>query len=363
MAMYSYSMAVFRTPSCARLLPRRGFLAGIAAGAAIVPSLARASDQFVSEWEIFRSRFVTNDGRVVDTGNGGISHSEGQGYGLLFSLRAGDRGSFDRILDWTDRELRSDQTGLHAWRYDPTLSPPVSDTNNATDGDLAIAWALIEAGRQWQWDSYTQDGLATANGILRSLTVRAGGSLLLLPGAHGFDSGDGFTLNPSYYMFPAFPALAAALPDPAWEQLASNGLALLSQARFGRWNLPADWFGIDRQGGSPTDAAGREMQFSYDAVRVPLFLAWAGLDDHPALVSPASFWQANPGAPASVDLAINELGDDPASSGMHAIRQVSTGAAGFAAMPDRLPSVRQARDYYSAALSMLAQMALADRTL
>jgi hypothetical protein len=48
---------------------------------------------------------------------------------------------------------------------------------------------------------------------------------------------------------------------------------------------------------------------------------------------------------------------------MHAIRQVSTGAAGFAAMPDRLPSVRQARDYYSAALSMLAQMALADRTL
>src|SRR4051794_27013126 len=37
------------------------------------------------EWLAFRRAFVAADGRVVDSGNGGISHSEGQGVGLLFS--------------------------------------------------------------------------------------------------------------------------------------------------------------------------------------------------------------------------------------------------------------------------------------
>ncbi len=31
-------------------------------------------------WRQYKERFVTSDGRVVDNANGGISHSEGQGY-------------------------------------------------------------------------------------------------------------------------------------------------------------------------------------------------------------------------------------------------------------------------------------------
>ena len=42
---------------------------------------ASAADQ--AEWLAFRNRFIAPEGRVVDTGNGGVSHSEGQGYAML----------------------------------------------------------------------------------------------------------------------------------------------------------------------------------------------------------------------------------------------------------------------------------------
>ena len=42
-----------------------------------------------SDWAAYRDRFVLADGRVVDDGNGGISHSEGQGYGLLLAVLGG----------------------------------------------------------------------------------------------------------------------------------------------------------------------------------------------------------------------------------------------------------------------------------
>ena len=93
-------------------------------------------------WEAFRDRFILSDGRVVDTSNGGVSHTEGQGWGLLFAVAWDNRHTFDRILDWTGRPLCRPGDALYAWRYMPNAAVPVPDGNNATDGDLFIAWAL-----------------------------------------------------------------------------------------------------------------------------------------------------------------------------------------------------------------------------
>ena len=60
----------------------------------------------VAEWEAFNARFVTEDGRVRDTANGGISHSEGQAYALLVTASLGLREDFDRIWDWTRTHLQ-----------------------------------------------------------------------------------------------------------------------------------------------------------------------------------------------------------------------------------------------------------------
>ena len=45
---------------------------------------------FEAEWQIYASTFVTADGRIVDNANGNVSHSEGQGYGLLLAALADD---------------------------------------------------------------------------------------------------------------------------------------------------------------------------------------------------------------------------------------------------------------------------------
>ncbi|WP_306812602.1 glycosyl hydrolase family 8 [Sphingobium sp. CFD-2] len=42
-------------------------------------------------WSTFKSAFLLRSGRIVDNGNGGVSHSEGQGYGLWLALCANDR--------------------------------------------------------------------------------------------------------------------------------------------------------------------------------------------------------------------------------------------------------------------------------
>lgn len=341
-------------------MPRRRALALLAG---LLPGIARADGGFAGQWAQFRDRFLSSDGRIIDTGNGGVSHSEGQGYGLLFSLRAGDRDSFELIRNWTSANLREQSTGLHAWRYDPASSPPVSDANNATDGDLAIAWALIEAGKQWQIAGATVAGLATASGILRNLVVHAGARSLLLPGVSGFDQNGSYTLNPSYYLFPAFASLSSALPDPTWIAIASDGLKFLAEARFGAWGLPPDWCAVGHGGSAPTEIAGRDLYFSYDAIRVPLYLAWAGIDDHPALTAAARFWQAFPAAPDRIDLSTNQFGSNTAGAGMRAVKNLSLAAAYpefGSAIP---PPVGQASDYYSAALVLLARLAAEDRGL
>ena len=106
---------------------------------------------------------------MVDTGNGGITHSEGQGWAMLFALQAGDRTRFERIADWTRENLRRTSDGLHAWRGKG--SDGSEDLNNATDGDLFIATALILAGEQWGRPEWRVGGLATAQGILRMLSL------------------------------------------------------------------------------------------------------------------------------------------------------------------------------------------------
>ncbi len=68
-------------------------------------------------WRAYRERFVTPQGRVVDTGNGGISHSEGQGYGMLLAVAADDRATFERIWTWTRANLMVRDDQLLAWRW------------------------------------------------------------------------------------------------------------------------------------------------------------------------------------------------------------------------------------------------------
>ncbi|MGX9963173.1 glycosyl hydrolase family 8 [Roseomonas sp. F4] len=317
------------------------------------------------EWQAFCSRFLRPDGRVVDTFNNGISHSEGQGWALICAEQALDRETFDRVLGWTLRVLARPNDALLSWRFRPDasgVSGVVDDPNNATDGDLMVAWALLRAGRRWRSPDYTAQGVAIARDVLRLLIRQVGEETVLLPGASGFEQRDHVVVNPSYYAFPALRALAQAVPDPTWLRLASDGLSLLRRARFGRWSLPADWLALPRAGGRPAPAPGWPARFSYDAVRVPLYLAWAGLGREPAAVGAARFWSDPQHArmPAWTDFGSDSISPYAAPVGIRAVAQLAIAKHGELDQISSFPSIIEVRDYYSAILTLLARLAWRD---
>jgi endoglucanase len=312
----------------------------------------------LDDWRAFTVRYVAPEGRVVDTGNGGVTHSEGQGYGLLFAEHFADRATFDSLLNWTQANLRRSGDALHAWRFKPNASVPVDDINNATDGDLLIAWALLRAGQRWDNQDYTDLGTSIAGDLLANCVREVGGATLLLPAAFGFEHPGRVIINPSYYIFPALAALADAVPDPAWARLQADGLRLLRLARFGCWRLPTDWVEIvDGAVEQVMPAAGWPARFSWDAVRVPLNLAWAGLTDEPAFGAAADFWgdRAEGRPPAWTDVSTNAVAPFAASRGVTAIAELARVSRSAAADPD-LPHVGEAEDYFSAALVLLARI-------
>jgi len=356
-----------RSRGCQALGRRALLAAGLAGGLSRPAAAADAAADITGEWARFKSLYLAPDGRIVDTGNGGISHSEGQGYGLLFAVAGDDPASFDLILGWTSRVLKRPDDALHAWRYVPGAANPVSDLNNATDGDLLIAYALSLAARRWGEPDRAEAATAIARDILR-LTVRPlgrpiGERLLLLPGVAGFEHPDGAVINPSYYIFPALAALAAHAPSPLWGRLVADGQALIAAGRFGRWRLPPDWLFLARANGALAPAAGWPPRFSFDAIRVPLNLAWGDVPLPPVAADFLAFWRAfpPPRTPAWVDLRSGALAPYAGLPGMQAIAQFAQSAWSGAPDPDPVPPDAMTTSYYSAALALLTLIAARTR--
>lgn len=242
-------------------------------------------------WQAYAGRFLDATGRIVDDANGAISHSEGQGYGLILALAADDRASFERIWSFTRTQmlLRSDGLSVWSWRQ---AQPHVPDINNASDGDLLIAYALAMAGRAWQAPDYTAAATGLARALGKAAIVNEGGNTLLLPGVAGFSAeerSDGPVVNLSYWVFEALPVLQQLAPEIEWQKLARSGLDLIQASRFGRAQLPTDW--ISLQEATPRPAAGFDPDFGYNAIRIPLYLIRAGVSD-PAWLGPfATAWK------------------------------------------------------------------------
>ena len=304
-----------------------------------------------SNWEQFRARFIMPDGRVVDRGNNGISHTEGQGFGMLFAVAFDDRATFDQIWHWTHTHLGRSGDALHAWRYVPGAAEPVSDPNNATDGDVYIASALLRAGVRWQSPAYVAAAAAITRDLLALATCDVGGWTVLMPGVSGYARKDGVEVNLSYYAFPLLADLRTAFPSPTLSRVIDDGRQLVTRARFGKRRLPPDWLLVSARDGSLSIAPGHAPKFSFDAVRIPLFLAWAGAT--PAELHPfAAFWGDRPEqAAAWIDLETDKPAPYVASNGVVSIAMVVG--------RDRraLPDISGTDDYYSAALNMIARLA------
>jgi endoglucanase len=321
------------------------------------PSPAQ-SGPIEAEWAKYRERFVTEDGRVLDTGNKAVSHTEGQGWAMLFAEAADDRASFAKIWAWTRDNLQRRDNALFSWRFDPADGKtPVADINDASDGDILIAWALTRAGNRWRDPEYRKVAQHILTDIRRRLLVSASGRLVLLPGAAGFKEKDGVTvLNPSYYVYPALKDFAKLQPSPQWQRLRRDGLALLAEARFGRWGLTPDWIDVDHKG-TVQPAAKFPARFGFDAIRIPLYLIWAGDATPERLASYLDFWNdfGKKPIPAWADVKDNSVAPYAGSTGFQAVIELVR-AFGQTEAP-ALPMIGDKDDYYAASLTLLAAIA------
>lgn len=312
-------------------------------------------------WTAWKAGYVTDQGRVVDTANGGMSHSEGQGYGMLLAVAANDRVAFERIWAWTRANLMVRGDALPAWRWEADKRPGVGDMNNASDGDILIAWALTEAAEYWSDMPYRVAARRIAVDLARKTIVARGEKgALLMPASGGFgadERADGPVVNLSYWVFPAFERLRLAAPEIDWRGLAQSGLDILGKSQFGALKLPADWISLRDDKIAP--AQGFPAQFGYNALRIPLYMAMAGVGERAHYQPFLSTWKD--GRMATIDVATGKSAEQLSEPGYRWIAALSACvASGARVTPDFAPPAAS-ENYYPATLRLLSLIALRTR--
>jgi endoglucanase len=199
---------------------------------------------------------------------------------MFFALVANDPSSFDRLYRWTVDNLAEGRMArqLPAWswgtRIDGTFG--IKDSNSASDGDIWIAFDLIQAGRLWKRVDYTAAGQGLLKLIAQKEVFRVHGFFALLPGQTGFEHGGTIVVNPSYMPLFVLRSHARSQPAGPWSQIAESLPGLLRGGSID--GFAPDWLQITPDGtispASAPDRPGTPAIGSYDAIRVYL---WSGL--------------------------------------------------------------------------------------
>ena len=296
---------------------RRPLLAAAALGwAASRPAFAAtpaAACHPASDWAAFAARHIQRDGRVIDFNTPQQqSTSEGQSYSLFFALVHNDKPTFARVLAWTEANLAQGSlaSNLPAWQWGkkPDGGWGVLDANAASDADLWIAYALMEAGRLWNEPRYAKLGRSLLALVVRDEVVALPGlGRMLLPWPASVASGPVWRLNPSYMPLQLLQYFQHADPRGPWREVADNTLRLLDAVA--PKGFAPDWCGWSQTANAFVADPEKGTVGSYDAIRVYL---WAGMlspraPEHKALMQrlsgPRQLLAEHRPMPESVDTA------------------------------------------------------------
>lgn len=291
--------------------------AGGNGGLSAAERTARVSAQ--SSAQAFLGSWVDPDGRVVRRDQGGDSVSEGQAYGMLLAVAAGDRARFDQIWTWTRTHLQQPNS-LLAWRW---TNGAVTDDQSAADADLDAIWALSLAGVRFGEPAHSAAARTMAAAVLAQETVNTSAGRLLAAGPWARTSPA--TVNPSYLVAGTAAALARSTGDDGWNSLVAATRAL-DAGLLRSHQLPPDWVtvaapaavnaaspaGAVQPAGplSPADAVqpvgapggGAGVQYGLDAPRLLVRLA-TSCDAADRRLAASASPAATPGQPALRSLA------------------------------------------------------------
>jgi len=313
-------------------------------------------------WARYKAQFVSDEGRVIDYYQGSVSHSEGQGYGMLLAVLNDDKPTFDKVWRWTRNNLGVRKDNLLAWLWGKRQNGEwkVIDYNNATDGDVLVAFALLRAQKKWGTGSYEAEALEIIKAIRKEVAFSWQGSIFLLPGYYGFTRKDGALINPSYFVFPAYKLFAGVEDKSFWEKAYEDAKFFLSRAAFSSHRLPSDWVSLGNSDFSISKE--RSVNFGYEAIRVPLYLSMEETPQFPdGIKALPIIYKKNGYVPLWVNLSTGAISSQNAPAGFYAVYATVAQKIGEGNLSTELfNKAREAvskekDDYYSFTLYLLAK--------
>ncbi|MGH7890429.1 MAG: glycosyl hydrolase family 8 [Thermodesulfobacteriota bacterium] len=318
-------------------------------------------------WQQYTGHFVSDEGRVIDYYQGSVSHSEGQGYGMLLAVLNDDKPAFDKIWQWTKNNLCVRKDNLLAWLWGKRQNGEwkVIDYNNATDGDILVAFALLRAQKKWGAGSYDAEALKIIKAIRKEVAFSWQGRIFLLPGYYGFAVKDGAVISPSYFVFPAYKLFAEVDDKSFWEKVYGDAKFFLSRAVFSSYRLPSDWVSLSNSDFSISKE--RSVNFGYEAIRVPLYLSMEENHQFPEGINALpSIYKKNGYVPLWVRLTDGAVSSQQAPAGFYAVYSVVEKKNQDEALAKELFEKAKEKllgekdDYYSFTLYLLAKGDSAD---
>ena len=199
--------------------------------------------------------------------------SEGIGYGMLILVymdnpKNSTQSKFDKLLAYYNAHL--DGNGLMHWKISGWGG--ATGTGGATDADLDVALALLQASKQWG-DGASDKYITAAKTVIAKLwqfDVNTGGNYL-----YSGDQWQNGPLNPSYFSTAAMKLFAKVDNSHAWASVATNSYAIIKKNRNASTGLVSDW--CDASGNPQQGNAKEPGLFGYDAIRTPMRMALAYL--------------------------------------------------------------------------------------
>jgi endo-1,4-beta-D-glucanase Y len=300
----------------------------------------------------WRQEIVTSDGargflrtRRPDTPDGqpNSTVSEGIAYGMIIAVMFDDQSLFDGFWGYARSFLNAN--GLMDWYIAPDGSRALG-VGGASDADEDMAWALIQADRQWGGhgafdESYLSMGQRLIDDIYRTEVDHAKWPDLFLPGDdwRGRD-----VFNPSYFAPNQYRLFGEVSGNRAgWQRVIDVGYAVIDRslnAQSGNRDnglIPAWCDSL----GTPVEAfPGAMKNYQYDSARLPFRMAqdWAFASEPRAraYLQKVSRFFAGVGAAALVDgyTLDGQPAPDPRSPKDNPGSAVFVGCAAAGAMHD-----------------------------
>lgn len=235
-----------------------------------------------SSWELYKNKFINQDGRVIDFSQNDITTSEGQSYAMLRAVWVDDKETFDLVWKWTKENLKRPNDELFGWRWGQREDKSYGflldgGENSATDADQDIALALIFASSRWGDNTYQEESKKILKDMWNSNTATASGKRYLIAGDWAQNENE-LVINPSYFAPYAWKIFAKVDKERDWNSVVDPAYELLNKSSTDKLDkekavgLPPDWAVLDRKTGQlkpPVNLGNFTTNYSFDALRTP----------------------------------------------------------------------------------------------